>query len=67
MLTNTDVNLKRMHQLFCYMTLFFFSSFVSDVFIFMNLLKPDVPGALKMIIVFRVSETLMRRTKELYF
>ena len=56
-LTNTDVNLNAV----------LLSSFVSNVFIFMNLLKPDVPSALKMIIVFRVSETLVRRTKELHF
>ena len=39
-------------------------------FIFINLLKPDVPCALKkdyLTIAFQVSESLMRHTKELHF
>ena len=47
-LTNPDVNRKRMHQLFCYMTLFsLFLVFISSIFIFTNFLKPDVSSAHK--------------------
>ena len=57
----------------CYMTLSFFPSFISRLVVFINLLKPDVPSALKkrlfnkLTIAFQVSETLMRCTKELHF
>ena len=46
-----------------------FPSFIPSIFIFINLLKPDVPNALKILfnLGFQVCETLMRRTKELHF
>ena len=49
-LTYSDVNRKRMQQLFCYMTLSHcapFPSFILSLFIFINLLKSDNRSALK--------------------
>ena len=50
-LTNPDVNLKRMHQLFSYKTLsecLSFPSFIKSIFIFINLLESDVLSALSL-------------------
>ena len=64
-LTNPNVNRKRLHQLFSYMTLSYIKSF------HINLLKLDVHSALKLKIIstiaFQDSVTLMRCTKELHF
>ena len=66
-----DVNRKRMHQLVCYMTLhvsLFLVLYKVFFFIFMNLLKSDVPCTLKTRFFqhLQVSETLMRCAKELH-
>ena len=68
-LTNPDVNQKRMHQLCCYMTLSFFPSFISSLFIFINLLKTDVPSALKNILqlFFKFLKPLRDMQIKLYF
>ena len=54
---------KECTNLCCYLFLVLYRVF--SYFIFINILKPDVPSALKKII--QVSETLMRLTKELHF
>ena len=45
-LTDTNVNRKRQHQMFCNITLSLFSKFSITYFIFINVLKSDIPSAL---------------------
>ena len=65
-LTNPDVDRKRMHQLFCYITLssLFLALFKAFSY-YINLLKSDVPSALSLGRLFQqytsqISATLMR-------